>query len=140
MEADATNRVHGLGMTPEEFWSSTPRELAVHRTVRENAMRFFEYRFAELQATLHNAHWVRERSQPPFTADMFLSDYKPDSKPDESWKIVKATAMNARKMTLEERRAVDEHVQDFATRQSQAAALKASGGTREQVIALMEGR
>jgi hypothetical protein len=142
MYAFATTPVHGLGMTGPEFWSSTPREFAARRKVFEQSREYSASLYAGLQATLHNAHFRTERSQPVFTAEMFLPGYRAASrsKPDESWRTFKALAEGReRKKTPEERAALETLTRDFEMRQSRAAAAKANGAGRAEVIAIMEG-
>jgi hypothetical protein len=84
MEAFATNRVYGLGLTAGEFWRSTPRELAAHARLADERRNFEQSMYAGLQATLHNAHFLREKGQAPFSPAMFMPDYRKasaDSKP-----------------------------------------------------------
>lgn len=140
MYSFATSPVHGLGMTGAEFWASTPREFASRRKVFEQA-RDFELRlYAGLQATLHNAHFRTERSQPVYTAEMFLPGYRDRAKPDESWRTFRAVAQGLhRKRTPEERAALAANAVEFERRQSRAAAAQASGAGRDEVIRIMEG-
>lgn len=125
-------------MTGPEFWGATWRELGARRKVFESARRYTAEMQASILAALHNGPMTR-KDEAMWTPDMFLPDQKPQGS-DESWRKVKATALAARKMTAEERQRVYDSSRTFDHRQSQAAALQASGGTREQVIALMEGR
>lgn len=140
MYAFATAPYHGLGMTPAEFWAATPREFAARRKVFVEAREHAASMYAAIQATLHNAHFRTERSQPVFTAEMFLPGYqaKQRAKPDESWRTFKAMAEGARR-TPEERARLAELQREFGERQSRAAAAQASGAGRDVVIAIMEG-
>ena len=138
MWAYATNRVHGLGLTSDEFWNSTPRELAAHGRVFERGP--WMQLNAAVMAALHNGPATR-RDGKPWTADMFLPGYRPDVKKDESWKVFKRGVMAyERKVTPEERETMTRQADEFKARQARAVALKASGASREQIVACMEGR
>lgn len=142
MYAFATTPVHGLGMTGPEFWSSTPREFAARRRVFDQQREYSMSLYAGLQATLHNAHFRTERSQPVFTAEMFLPGYqeRKRNQPDQSWRTFKSLGQGIqRKRTPEERAQLQQLARDFELRQSRAAAAKANGAGRAEVIAIMEG-
>jgi hypothetical protein len=111
----------------------TPRELAAHERLDRS-----DRIVAEIMAALHNGPILR-RDQSFWTPEMFMHGYRPG--PDQSWKAAKATAINLhRKATPEEKAVMETNAKEFQQRTSRAQALKAMGGTREQVIAVMEGR
>jgi hypothetical protein len=139
MYSFATQPVQGLGMTGPEFWAATPREFAARRKVWEQAREHTMHLYAGMQATLHNAHFRTERSQPVFTAEMFLPGYEAP-KEDRSWQRFRDMAEIQRKPTAEERAMLDTNAREFSERQSRAAAAKAQGADRELVMAIMEGR
>lgn len=51
---------HGLGLTSQEFWGSTPREIAALKKVSEQPL----HRWALERAHYFNAHWTRDDGNP----------------------------------------------------------------------------
>lgn len=139
--AYATNRVHGLGLEPHEFWSMTPRELAAHSKVTERAREFQSHLYAGLQATLHNAHF-RGPKDKAFTAEMFLPGYQreaqaPDWKRDlqhakEALALVKRPDPRASKEAKET-------INYFADRVKRAQQAQTDGQPREVIERIMTG-
>ena len=138
MWAYATNRVHGLGLSSAEFWASTPVELAAHIHVMDQSRLFLVGLYAGLQETLHNAHFRHKSSDPIFRKEMWLPGYKDLPKVDESWKIVKSLIEN-KPITPEQKHHMAHQNEQFTMRQSRAAAAKARGATRDEVMRIMEG-
>lgn len=60
----------GLGLSADDFWASTPRELAALRAVWLQGIERTQYMHASIQATLYNAHF--DTGGVPFTADDLL--------------------------------------------------------------------
>lgn len=71
---------------------------------------------------------------------MFLPGYIPQTKPDESWKAAKRAAMAHQKMTPEQRRHIATSQEQFSGAQSRASRAQARGASREEIVAIMEGR
>lgn len=84
MLAFATNRVHGLGLTAEEFWCATPREIAAHARLADDQRNFVQSLYAGLQTTLHNAHFRTKKEDPVFLPAMFMPDYQPEAKQEST--------------------------------------------------------
>lgn len=59
-------------MTEERFWSLTPREFEAYKAVWLDSREYLDRRFAEIQATLHNAHFRHERHDPLFQPQQFM--------------------------------------------------------------------
>ena len=59
--------MHGLNLTSEQFWNSTPREVAALRKVWMSSIERAQYMTAAIQATLYNAHF--DTGGVPFTAE-----------------------------------------------------------------------
>lgn len=145
MYSFATSGAGGLGMTAAEFWASTPREFAARRKVFEQGREFDLRLYAGLQATLHNAHFRTERSQPVFTPEMFLPNYAPEPRhaarpgsADESWRTFKRQAQRAGRSPAERAR-LEANAREFADRQRRASAAQARGATGREVVLIMEG-
>ena len=129
---------HGLGIAAEDFWRSTPRELAAKRKVFDQSREFFQSLHASIQATLHNAHWLTEKGQKPFTPQMFMPGYvsereaKPDWRKDlEGFKSQFAPAKPDPGMLQVSR--------EIEGRMKKAAAARAQGATSEQLRNIMNG-
>jgi hypothetical protein len=130
MEALATNRVHGLGMTTEEFWNSTPRELAAH----EALLRRDDRMLADVLAALHNGPLIRKDEQ-HWTSDMFMPGYAAPLKSAESQTAHLYALKGAleRKPITPEQAAMQREINYRMTRARQP------GLTAEQVNAIMRG-
>ena len=130
--AFATNRVHGLGLTQEDFWSMTDRELAAHREVCAAPM-------AAILSAIHNGAMTRKDEQ-PFTPEMFMPGYvelapKAGIAEDQRlsiWALLKA---RQRRPTPED----FEAQKQIAYRMNRAREAAASGATAEQINAIMRG-
>ena len=96
-----------------------------------------------MQATLHNAHFVRAKGEPPFSADMFMPGYKAPVKSEESWKMEALKMQAFVPQTSEQKAAAIADIrylrscyQERAVRMDQARARGASG---KELQAIMEG-
>lgn len=139
MLANATNRVYGLGLTAEEFWTMTPRELSAHQELADANTELLESLHAGIQATLHNAHWPQPKGK-AFLRDMFMPGYQPSVKPDESWRTVKLQMDTMRKATETEKRALDLNAAAFHARAAAASHARANGASRGEIQRIMEGK
>jgi len=138
MHAFGTTPVHGLGLSDADFWASTPREFAARRKCFEQARDFTSRLVAGLQATLHNAHFRHKESDDIFTPNMFLPGYTKKPAVPRPWQQDLAALQKA--ITPLKQQSVTGSDDNFLMRHSRAAAAQASGASREDVIAIMEGR
>jgi hypothetical protein len=65
-----------LGLTAEALWALTAREYAALKKIWELPRQHLDRRFAELQATLHNA-WFRSKDSHP--QPYLVEDFLPES-------------------------------------------------------------
>lgn len=94
--------------------------------------------YAGLQATLHNAHFQRDKSEGPYTPDMWMPGYVPPSKQD-NWKSSKrAMMMLAGRATKETRAANRKLMTEYHNRVAQVRELP-PGATKQQIMAIMRG-
>ena len=131
--AFATNRVHGLGMTPEEFWNSTPREFAAHTALLDRTDR----RLAEVLSALHNGPLVR-KDERQWTSDMFMPGYEPP-KPTKAastlqYRVLKG-ALRGKKKTPEE----TEMQRQISHRMKRAQEAAQAGQSGEVITRIMQG-
>ena len=146
MWAFATNRVHGLGLTSDEFWASTPCEFAAHVAVFERSREFAISLNAALRAALCNGPLIRDDKK-MWTPEMFMPGYDPGSlEPprDDSWRRSKekvmgvVAALNRPRPTPEQKRELDNAAMKFQERQMRAAVARANGATSAEVVRIME--
>jgi hypothetical protein len=139
MWAFATSTVNGLGMTSEEFWASTPREMAAHARLLNRGREFTQGLCAALQATLHNAHFRHAKNDPVFTAEMFMPGYEPPA-PADSWRKDLQAATRFAMMFDPQRQAQFAQVADvMKERDARAKLAKANGAGLEEIKAIMRG-
>ena len=143
MLAFATNRVYGLGLTPEEFWCSTPREFAAHARLADERRNFEQSMYAGLQATLHNAHFVRDKGQPPFSPAMFMPDYRPKDKAPANGKPQWLRDRERMQANIE-RKSIPvgprgDNVVMLDDRMKRAREAKAAGYDRETIDRILQG-
>lgn len=148
MWAFATNRVHGLGLTSDEFWASTPCEFAAHVAVFERSREFSISLNAALRAALCNGPLIRDDKK-MWTPDMFMPGYDPDRASleplrDDSWRRSKekvmgvVSALNRPRPTPEQKRELDNAAMKFSERQMRAAVARANGASSAEVVRIME--
>lgn len=128
---------HGLGIGAEEFWRSTPRELAAKRKVFDQAREFLQSLHASIQATLHNAHWLTEKGQKPFTPQMFMPGYKDEREAKPDWR--KDLEAFKRQLPAKPDPAMLQVSREIEGRMKKAAAARAQGATSEQLRNIMNG-
>ena len=147
MWAFATSRVHGLGLTSEEFWASTPCEFAAHVAVFERSREFSISLNAALRAALCNGPLIRDDKK-MWTPDMFMPGYDPTEakagRSDDSWRRSKekvmgvVEALNRPRPTPEQKRELDNAAMKFTERQMRAAVARANGASSAEVVRIME--
>lgn len=134
MLAFATNRVHGLGMTPEEFWNSTPREFAAHRALLEDGDR----KLAKVLCALHNGPLMRKDEQ-KWVEEMFMPGYEAPKPTKESstiqYRVLKGALDRGKKKTPEE----VEMQRQIAHRLMRAREAAQAGKSGEVVTRIMQG-
>ena len=128
---------YGLGIGAEEFWRSTPRELAAKRKAFDQAREFFQSLHASIQATLHNARWLTEKGQKPFTPQMFMPGYKDEREAKPDWR----KDLEAFKSQLPAKAdpGMLQVSREIEGRMKKAAAARAQGATSEQLRNIMNG-
>jgi len=142
MYAFATNRTHGLGLEPFEFWAATPRELAAHVKILDRAQQFSQSLYAGLQSTLHNAAWATKERQ--FTPQMFMPGYTEHTEQENvpQWKRERDRVLQtirgtrARPEPTPENHALVIQLDDRARRAKDA---KERGESREVIDRIMTG-
>lgn len=95
--------------------------------------------YAQIQATLHNAHFRHERSDPMFTGEMFLPGYKPQQQSWQQQKEMLAQRAQRKPMTPEQLRKIQEGSDIYRDRAKRAREAQERGESPEKVRALMEG-
>lgn len=131
---EATNRVHGLGLTEDEFWSMTPREYHAHVSLLDRS----ERANARLLAAIHNGPMVRKDEQ-MWTSEMFMPGYEEAKPSAESQTITYRTLKGAlgkkKKMT-----AADMEAQrQIMIRMKRAQEAAEAGKGPDVVNAIMRG-
>lgn len=96
--------------------------------------------FAELQATLHNAHFTRDDKK-HWTPEMFMPGYKHEAKPVQSWQMQKAMAqaLTNHQITDKDRDDMARDARAMEDRVVRAKEAQAAGHTPEFVRGIMEG-
>jgi hypothetical protein len=121
-----------LGLTPEEYWSQTPRELGAHKEVCAAPM-------ATILSAIHNGAITRKDEQ-PFTPEMFMPGYVELAPKPELLKIKGALDMALLKARQRRPTPEDFEVQkQIAYRMNRAREAAANGATAEQINAIMRG-
>ena len=132
---------YGLGLMPEVYWRSTPRELAAYRAATEHARGFFAGLLASIQAALHNGPMTRKDGK-LWEPEMFMPGYVPPGASEPAWK------RDRDRMLAERARAVNpmskpENQQNLVVineRQERARAAQERGESRETIELIMTGR
>ena len=141
---------HGLGMTPGLFWGLTPREYDAFREQWEESRRFQHVHVCSgLQATLHNGH-NGIRFEPPNGVTGVNNPgnvmpgcpyYKaPVQTGDDRARMARLRHAFSQKMTPEARALMEQQHIDSQHRHERARKAKENGATREDVIAIMDGK
>jgi hypothetical protein len=127
--------VHGLGLTAEEFWSMTPRELAAHESLVERAQR----RDAEFMAALYNGPLLR-KDKKSWSAAMFLPNYE-EVKPtwEQDLETFKAAFAPKTGQTEEEKKQAVEGEKMFADRMDRARIAQRAGADQSKLSRIMQG-
>jgi len=128
---------HGLGIAAEDFWRSTPREIAARRRVFDQSREFLQSLHASIQATLHNAHWLTEKGQKPFTPQMFMPGYKDEREAKPDWR--KDLEAFKSQLPAKPDPAMLQVSREIEGRMKKAAAARAQGATSEQLRNIMNG-
>lgn len=128
---------HGLGIAAEDFWCSTPRELAAKRKVFDQSREFLQSLHASIQATLHNAHWLTEKGQKPFTPQMFMPGYKDEREAKPDWR--KDLEAFKSQLPAKPDPAMLQVSREIEGRMKRAAAARVQGATSEQLRNIMNG-
>lgn len=132
--------MRGLGLSAQEFWTASWREIHARRRVYDRAQDRELRIIAGIQAALHNGPLTR-RDKKLWTGEMFMPDWREEpSKPAWQSQIedMRRMAERSRKRTPEEMAAGAEAARIWTERMERAQTARRAGASDEEIRRIME--